>query len=78
MGGRESSLQPVVLDDGAAPLGVTHGAHVSNAQRVTALVPTDVLEVRGSCVRAGIPCRAQSQARQHSMTVSVSIVKPRQ
>lgn len=38
--------EPVVLDDGARGLGVTHGAQLSQAQRVAALqpgVPADVL-----------------------------------
>lgn len=34
MGGGESRRQPVVLDDGAAALGVAHGAHVRHPQRV--------------------------------------------
>ena len=39
----EGSLQAVVLNDGAAPLGVTHSPDVSHTQRVAALMSTDVL-----------------------------------
>ena len=45
VGSSEGGLEAIVLDDGAAPLGVTHGAHVSHAQRVTTLT-TDVLDNR--------------------------------
>lgn len=41
---REGGLQAVVLDDGAAPLGVAHRPHVGYAQRVAALLPADVLQ----------------------------------
>lgn len=41
---REGGLQAVVLDDGAAPLGVAHRPHVGDAQRVAALLPADVLQ----------------------------------
>ena len=39
----ERRLQAVVLDDEAASLGITHGAHVRHAHRLTAVVSTDVL-----------------------------------
>lgn len=47
MGGGEGALQAVVFDDRAAPLGVAHGAHVGHAQRVAAVVTTDVLQGEG-------------------------------
>lgn len=44
--GRESRRQAVVLDDGAAPLGVAHGAHVRHPQRVAGRSAAQVLETR--------------------------------
>lgn len=43
VGGREGGLQPVVLHDGAAALGVAGGAHVGHAQGVARGRPTQVL-----------------------------------
>ena len=43
MGNGERCLQAIVLDDEAASLGITHGAYVCHAHRLTALVSTDVL-----------------------------------
>jgi len=48
VGRREGGGQAVVLDDGAAPLGVAHRPHVGHAQRVAGRGPAEVLETRGS------------------------------
>jgi len=45
----ERSVQPVVLDDGAAPLRGADGADVRHAQRVAGVVATEVLD-RGNTV----------------------------
>lgn len=47
MGSGEGRGQPIVLDHRAAPLGVTHGAHVGHAQGVTGGGSTQVLPGRG-------------------------------
>lgn len=46
MGGRERRGQTVVLDDGAAPLRVAHGAHVRHPQGVAGGGSTQVLGTR--------------------------------
>ena len=42
----EGGVEPVVLDDGAAPLRGAHRPHVGHAQGVTGVVPTQVLQDR--------------------------------
>lgn len=52
------SLQALVLDHGAALVAVAHGADIRHSQRVTALVPAEVLCVpgrRSSQHREGAP-----------------------
>lgn len=41
---REGSLQPVVLDNRAASLGIAHRPHIGHTQRVTAVLSADVLQ----------------------------------
>lgn len=43
MGSGEGRRKPIVLDDRAASLGITHGTHISHAQGVTGGSPTEVL-----------------------------------
>lgn len=40
----EGSLQAVVLDDGAASLGIAHRPNIGHTQRVAALLSTDILQ----------------------------------
>lgn len=44
MGGGEGRWKPIILNNGAASLGVTHGAHISHAQGVTGGSTTQVLQ----------------------------------
>lgn len=43
MGSGEGGWKPIVLNDRAASLGVTHGAHIGHAQGVTGGGSTQVL-----------------------------------
>lgn len=54
VGGREGGLQPVVLHDGAAALGVAGGAHVGHAQGVARGRPTQVLGGGGTGLGGGV------------------------
>lgn len=40
----EGSLQPIVLNNRAASLGIAHCPDVSHTQRVTAIMSADVLQ----------------------------------
>lgn len=44
MGDRESSVEPVVLDDGAASLRRADGADVCHAEGIAGVVSTEILD----------------------------------